>query len=75
MKITRKGQITIPPALCKKHGIHPLDEIELVDQPNGVLVTKAGKQPRGKRALAAMLRGGKVKGTTKAWLRLTRHAA
>ena len=46
-----------------------------MDQPNGVLVVKAGKLTRGKRVLAALLRGGKVKGDTKGWLRLTRGAA
>ncbi len=75
MKITRKGQVTLPPALCKKHGLGPESEVEFVDQPEGVLIIKAVKTARGKRALAAMLRGGKVKGTTKEWLRLTRDAA
>ena len=74
MKLTRNGQLTIPPAMRKKHGLSPEGEIELVDQPNGVLIVKAGKFPHGKRALAAMMRGGKVKGSTKAWLRLTRAA-
>jgi hypothetical protein len=36
---------------------------------------KAGKLTRGKRALAALLRGGKIKGDTGSWLRLTRGAA
>ena len=72
MKITSKGQITIPPAILKRHGLHPQCQVELVDQPDGVLVVKATKLSRGKRALAAMLRGGKVKGRTEDWLRLTR---
>ena len=75
MKMTNKGQVTIPPALRKRHGLLPRHEVELVDQPNGVLVVKAGKLTPGKRVLAALLRGGKVKGDTENWLRLTRGAA
>ena len=36
---------------------------------------KPGKMTRGKRTLATLLRGGKVTGNTKSWLRLTRGAA
>ena len=75
VKITGKGQITIPPALRKKRGLLPRREVEFVDQPDGVLVVKASKLSRGKRVLAALLRGGKVKGATESWLHLTRGAA
>ena len=75
MKITRKGQVTIPPNMRRKHGMLPEREVKFVDQPDSVLVVKAGKLTRGKRVLAALLRGGKVKGDTESWLRLTRGAA
>ena len=75
VKITGKGQVTIPRAVRKKHGLLPQHEVEFVDQPDGVLVVKASKLSRGKRVLAALLRGGKVKGDTESWLRLTRGAA
>lgn len=75
MKITSKGQITIPSALRQKHGLLPQREIELVDQPDGVLVVKAGRLSRGKRVVAALLRGGTIKGRTEEWLRLTRSKA
>lgn len=75
MKITNKGQVTIPPGLRRKHGLLPQREVELVDQPDGVLVVRTGKLTRGKRVLAALLRGGKVKGDTASWLRLTRGSA
>ena len=75
VKITGKGQVTIPPAMRRKHGLLPQREVEFVDQPDGVLVVKAGKLSRGKRVLAALLRGGKVKGDTASWLHLTRGAA
>lgn len=75
MKITGKGQVTIPPVMRRKHGLASQTEVEFVDQADGVLVVKAGKVARGKRVLAALLRGGKIKGTTADWLRVTRGAA
>ena len=75
MKVSDKGQVTIPLTMRRKHGLLPQREVEFVDQPDGVLVVKAGKLARGKRVLAALLRGGKVKGDTASWLRLTRSAA
>lgn len=75
VKITSKGQVTIPPAMRRKHGLLPQREVELVDQPDGVLVVKAGKLSRGKRVVAALLRGGAIKGRTEEWLRLTRSEA
>jgi antitoxin PrlF len=75
MRVTDKGQITIPPAMRRKHGLLPRHEVKFVDQPDGVLVVKAGKLSRGKRVLKALLKGGRVKGDTKSWLRLTRGTA
>lgn len=72
VKITSKGQVTIPLAMRRKHGLLPRREVELVDQPDGVLVVRAGKPARGKRVLAALLRGGRIKGDTQSWLNLTR---
>jgi bifunctional DNA-binding transcriptional regulator/antitoxin component of YhaV-PrlF toxin-antitoxin module len=75
VKITGKGQVTIPPAMRKKHGLLPRREVEFVDRPDGVLVVKASKLSRGRRVLATLLRGGKIRGDTESWLRLTRGAA
>ena len=46
-----------------------------MDQPDGILVIRAGKLSRGKQIVASLLRGGKVKGDTESWLRLTRDKA
>ena len=43
MKVTNKGQVTIPSPMCKKHGLFARAEVACVDQPNGVLVTRAAK--------------------------------
>lgn len=75
MKITGKGQVTIPPAMRRKHGLLPRRDVQFVDQPDGVLVVKAGQLSRGKRVLATLLRGGKVRGDTASWLHLSRGAA
>ena len=75
MKMTSKGQVTIPPVMRKKHGLQPSCDVEIIDQPNGVLVVKAGRPLRGKRVVAALLRGGKVDGRTDDWLRLSRGHA
>jgi bifunctional DNA-binding transcriptional regulator/antitoxin component of YhaV-PrlF toxin-antitoxin module len=75
MKVTDKGQVTIPPHLRKRHGLLPRREVEFVDQPDGVLVVKVGRLARGRRVLATLLRGGKIKGRTDDWLRLTRGEA
>jgi bifunctional DNA-binding transcriptional regulator/antitoxin component of YhaV-PrlF toxin-antitoxin module len=75
VKVTGKGQVTIPPAMRRKHGLLPQREVEFVDQPDGVLVVRAGKLSSGKRIVASLLRGGKVKGDTESWLRLTRGRA
>ena len=72
MRITGKGQVTIPAALRKKHGLKPRAEIVVVDRPDGVLVAKLPRTPDGKRVVSALLRGGKLKGRTEQWLRLTR---
>ena len=72
MKMTSKGQITIPPGLRRRHGLLPHGEVKLVDLPDGVLVVRAAKLTRGKRVLASLMRGGKLKGDTASWLRLTR---
>ena len=72
MRITTKGQVTIPLAIRKKHGLLGACTVEVIDHADGVLVVRAGRRVRGKRALATLLRGGKVKARTEDWLRLTR---
>jgi bifunctional DNA-binding transcriptional regulator/antitoxin component of YhaV-PrlF toxin-antitoxin module len=72
VKITTKGQVTIPTELRTRHGLEPHQEVTFVDQPNGVLVVKAGKRKKGARVLSTLLSGGKVKGHTNDWLKMTR---
>jgi AbrB family looped-hinge helix DNA binding protein len=41
MRITSKGQVTIPQALREKHGLHPNTEIDFIDGADGVRITPA----------------------------------
>ena len=63
--------------LEKARHLPPAELRELSRQINRLTAKagKAGKLTRGKRVLAALLRGGKVKGDTASWLRLTRGTA
>ena len=40
MKVTERGQITIPKDLREKYGITPATDIELIDVPEGILIMK-----------------------------------
>jgi AbrB family looped-hinge helix DNA binding protein len=40
MKVSERGQITIPKELREKYGITPATQIELVDVPEGILIVK-----------------------------------
>jgi AbrB family looped-hinge helix DNA binding protein len=40
MRITERGQLTIPKKLRDKHGIHPSTDLELLDTPEGLLIVK-----------------------------------
>ncbi len=57
MKITVKGQVTIPQEIRERHGLLPGTEVEFVDDGEEVRLVKAeGGQRRG-RALVERLRG------------------
>ncbi|MBI2193843.1 MAG: AbrB/MazE/SpoVT family DNA-binding domain-containing protein [Planctomycetes bacterium] len=73
MRITCKGQVTIPGEIREKAGLLPGTEVEFVLESGGVYLKKVeGRHPRG-RALVDALRGkGTVKMTTEEILALTR---
>ena len=55
MRITSKGQITIPIKVRQKAGLLPNTEVEFVVRGNSVIVRKAKKTPcRGRRLLTVM---------------------
>jgi AbrB family looped-hinge helix DNA binding protein len=45
MKITTKGQVTIPQSVREQAGLHPHHEVEFVVQPNGDVLLRRLAQP------------------------------
>ncbi len=76
MRITTKGQVTIPQAIRERFGLLPHTEVEFEIAEDGVLLRKArGQRPRG-RAVVEHLRGrGDIVMSTEEILALTRGAA
>ncbi len=73
MRITSKGQVTIPVEIRKQAGLLPNTEVEFTVRKNVVVVRKAGKPPRRGRQLIALMRGkGAKRMTTEQIMALTR---
>lgn len=73
MRITSKGQVTIPMEIREKMGFLPDTEVEFGIEGNTVCLKKAGAQSRRSRNLIARLRGkGTVRMTTDEIMALTR---
>jgi AbrB family looped-hinge helix DNA binding protein len=74
MKITTKGQVTIPADIRERLGLLPNTEVEFTLAGNGVVVTKAGRGGRRGQRVVAHLRGrGTVRMSTDEILALTRN--
>jgi AbrB family looped-hinge helix DNA binding protein len=61
MRITSKGQVTIPIKVRQKAGLLPDTEVEFVVKGNTVIVKKAEKTPRRGRRLLTIMRGKAAK--------------
>ncbi len=61
MRITSKGQVTIPIDVRQKAGLLPNTEVEFVIRGNTVIVRKVEKTPRRGRRLLAIMRGKATK--------------
>lgn len=73
MKITTKGQVTIPQAIREKLGLLPHTEVDFEVRGDVVVVTKAtGNATRGRRIVDAIRGRGDVPMTTEEILALTR---
>ena len=58
MKITSKGQVTIPQAVREKAGLHPHSEVEFEVRENGEVLIRAVARPASSvRAAFARVRG------------------
>jgi len=62
MRLNSKGQVTIPADLREKCGLHPGDEVDVIEE-DGVLriVRRVGDASRGQR-LARRMRGSAAPG-------------
>ena len=78
MRITSKGQVTIPRAIREKAGLLPHTEVEFELDCDGVRLRKAPRKrdprSRGARAVALLRNTGTVKMTTDEIMALTRGA-
>jgi AbrB family looped-hinge helix DNA binding protein len=63
MRITSKGQVTIPIEIREQLGLHPNTEVEFQIVGNAVRLTKAAGERRG-RAIVARMRGTAPAGLT-----------
>jgi AbrB family looped-hinge helix DNA binding protein len=76
MRITSKGQVTIPQAVREQAGLLPETDVEFVVEHDGVRIvkTRAARRPsRGARALEHLRRGaGHVSMSTDEIMALTR---
>jgi len=73
MKITTKGQVTIPQEIRERLGLLPNTEVDFEVQGNAVVLKKARGGTRRGRALVEHLRGrGTTRMTTDEILALTR---
>jgi AbrB family looped-hinge helix DNA binding protein len=58
VKLTIKGQVTIPKRLRKRYGLNPHEEVIIEEAPGGVLIRPAGPTRTEKvRKAVAQLRG------------------
>jgi antitoxin PrlF len=71
MRVTSKGQVTIPRDVRKRLGITPGSEVDFQLDEKGVRLVRA-RTSRGKAAVARMVGRGTVKMTTDEILALTR---
>lgn len=69
MKVTSKGQVTIPQELRRKYGIDAHAEVDFVEEDGKIVVTVA---KRSQSSIRKLLGRGDVRLTTEQILRLTR---
>lgn len=75
MKITTKGQVTIPQHIRERLGLLPHTEVEFEVRGDVVVVTKAGTRRRGRRIVEALKGRGDVELSTDEIMALTRGEA
>ncbi len=75
MRVTSKGQVTIPIEIRDRLGIVPSSEVEFVEESGQVVLRKKAAAPaRGRRLVEAIRGKSTVKMTTDQIMALTRGA-
>jgi AbrB family looped-hinge helix DNA binding protein len=73
VRLNAKGQVTIPAQLRAKHGLHPGDEVEVVEERGVLRIVRVESAPtRGKRLTERMRGRGSGAMTTDQVLALLR---
>jgi AbrB family looped-hinge helix DNA binding protein len=73
MRITSKGQVTIPQPIRRKLGLHPNTEVRFEIEGNAVRIRKVrGAAGRGERLVAHLKGRGTIRMSTDQILALTR---
>ena len=73
MRITTKGQVTIPAELRALYGLLPHSEVEFVESKDGILIKRKKKTARrGEQLIRRMAGTSTVKMSTSEIMRLTR---
>jgi len=73
MRVTSKGQVTIPRDVRQRLGIFPQSEVEFVVEGNTVVLrTVTGESSRGKKLIEAMRGRATIRMTTDEIMALTR---
>jgi AbrB family looped-hinge helix DNA binding protein len=74
MRITSKGQVTIPQQVRRELGLEPGDEVEIVVDDDGAakIIPAQGPRGRGRRIVEAMRGKGDIPLTTDEIMAMTR---
>jgi len=72
MRITSKGQVTIPAAIRQRAGLLPHTDVEFVVDGKSVRIVRTKDTARGRTAVGRLRGSATVKMTTDAILALTR---
>ena len=74
MRITSKGQVTIPQQVRQELGLHPGDEIDIVVEGSIARIVPAGEpRGRGRRVIETLLGKGDVEISTDEIMAMTRR--
>jgi AbrB family looped-hinge helix DNA binding protein len=72
MRVTDKGQVTIPIGIRRKAGLLPNTDVEFVVSGKRVIIRKSAKARRGRRLVAAMRGRATKRLSTRQIMALTR---